>query len=124
MVATYVSFPGGIQSGKVKVLAVAAEKRLPNVPDIPTFAEAGLPDYEISQWWGIYGPPGIPAPILKKLNDAINVAMRDAEVRKRFEDIGAIPMSGSPEDHKAFLLREYKRWEEIIRTTGVVKSTP
>lgn len=121
MVATYVSFPGGIQSGKVKVLAVAADKRLPNVPDIPTFAEAGMPNFEISQWWGIYGPQGIPAPILKKLNDAVNAAMGDAEVRKRFEDIGAIPMSGSPEDHRAFLLKEYKRWDEVIRTTGVVK---
>lgn len=122
MVATYVSFPGGIQSGKVKVLAVAADKRLPNAPDIPTFAEAGLPGYEISQWWGIYGPKGIPAPVLKKLNEAINDVMRSDDVRKRFEDIGAIPTLGTPEDHRAFLLREYKRWEEIIRTKGVVKS--
>jgi tripartite-type tricarboxylate transporter receptor subunit TctC len=122
MVATYVSFPGGIQSGKVKILAVAADKRLPNVPDIPTFAEAGLPNFEVGQWWGFYGPQGIPAPILKKLNDAVNAALADAGVRKKFEDIGAIPVSGSPEDHKAFLLKEYKRWEEIIRSTGVVKS--
>ena len=124
MVATYVSFPGGIQSGKVRVLAVAADKRLPNVPDIPTFAEAGLANYEISQWWGIYGPSGLPPPILKRLNDAINQALRSEDVRKRFDDIGAIPMTGSPDDHKAFLLKEYKRWEEIIRTTGVVKSAP
>jgi tripartite-type tricarboxylate transporter receptor subunit TctC len=122
MVATYVSFPGGIQSGKVRVLAVANDKRLPNVPDIPTFAEAELQNFEISQWWGLYGPAGIPAPILKKLNDAVNAALNDRDVRKRFEDIGAIPMTGTPEDHKAFLLKEYKRWEEIIRTTGVVKS--
>lgn len=124
MVATYVSFPGGIQSGKVRILAVAADKRLPNAPDIPTFAEAGLANFEISQWWGLYGPKGIPAPILKKLNDAVNQTLRSEDVRKRFEDIGAITLTGSPEDHGAFLLNEYKRWDEIIRTTGVVKSTP
>lgn len=122
MVATYVSFPGGIQSGKVRVLAVAADKRLPNAPDIPTFAEAGIPNFEMGQWWGIYGPKGISAPILKKLNEALNAAMSDKDVRKRFEGIGAIPVSGTPEDHGAFLMKEYKRWEEIIRTTGVVKS--
>ena len=122
MVATYVTFPGGIQSGKVKVLAVAADKRLPNDPDIPTFAEAGIPNFEMGQWWGIYGPKGIPAPILKTLNEALNAALNDGDVRKRFQDIGAIPVTGTPEDHGAFLMKEYKRWEEIIRTTGVVKS--
>lgn len=122
MVATYVTFPGGIQSGKVKVLAVAADKRLPNVPDIPTFAEAGIPNFEMGQWWGIYGPKGIPAPILKKLNEALNAALNDGDVRKRFEAIGATPVTGTSEDHGAFLMKEYKRWEEILRTTGVVKS--
>lgn len=124
MVATYVTFPGGIQSGKVRVLAVASGERLPNVPDIPTFAEAGLPGLEVQQWWALYGPPGMPAPILRKLNEAVNAALRDNDVRKRFGEIGAIPLTGSPEDHTAYLLKEYKRWEEIIRTTGVVKSTP
>jgi len=118
MVATYVTFPGGIQSGKIRVLAVAAEKRLGNVPEIPTFAEAGLPNMEIAQWWGIYGPKGIPAPIVKKLNEAINQVLRTDDVRKRFDDIGVIPMTGSPEDHSAYLLKEFKRWEEIIRSTG------
>ena len=122
MVATYVTFPGGIQSGKVKVLAVAADKRLPNAPDIPTFAEAGIPNFEMGQWWGIYGPKGIPAPILKKLNEALNAALNDGDVRKRFEAIGATPVTGTSEDHGAFLMKEYKRWEEILRTTGVVKS--
>jgi tripartite-type tricarboxylate transporter receptor subunit TctC len=121
MVATYVTFPGGIESGKVRVLAVASGERLGNIPDIPTFAESGLPGLEVKQWWALYGPTGMPAAVVRKINESVNRILRTDDVRKRFDAIGVVPLGGTPEDHTAYLLTEYKRWEEIIRTTGTAK---
>lgn len=114
MVATYVTFPGGIQSGKVRVLAVADSKRLENAPDVPTFAEAGMPDFEVSQWWGLFGPAGIPEPIVKKLNEALNTILRSDDLKRRFAAIGVEARGGTPAELAAFVDAEYRKWGEVL----------
>jgi tripartite-type tricarboxylate transporter receptor subunit TctC len=116
VIATYVSFIAGVHAGKAKVLAVAAEKRLDVAPDVPTAREAGLKDFDVSQWWGLYGPAGIPEPIVKKLNIAMNKVLRNDDVKKRMSALVARPAGGSPGDLTAYLNKEYKKWGDVIRT--------
>jgi tripartite-type tricarboxylate transporter receptor subunit TctC len=114
MIATYVTFPAGIQSGKVRVLAVASAKRLQSAPDIPTFAEAGFPGLEVSQWWGLFGPVGLPDAIVQKLNRALNDVLRGEDLKRRFTAIGVEPLGGTPADLTAYLNTEYTKWGEVL----------
>jgi tripartite-type tricarboxylate transporter receptor subunit TctC len=114
LIATYVSFIAGVHAGKVKVLAVAASERLDVAPDVPTAEESGLSNFDVSQWWGLYGPKGIPKSIVEKLNTAMNQVLRNEEVKKRFSSFAARPGGGSPDDLTAYLNKEYKKWGDVI----------
>ncbi len=115
LIATYVNFVAGVHANKVKLLAVADSKRLDVAPDVPTAEEAGLSDFDVSQWWGLYGPMGVPASIVNKLNAAMNKVLHNDEVKKRLKDFGARPLGGSPDDLTAYLNNDYKKWSEVIR---------
>jgi tripartite-type tricarboxylate transporter receptor subunit TctC len=103
-----------IESGQVKALAITSAKRFPAVPNIPTMEEAGIKDMDVGTWYSITAPAGTPRPIVDKLNKAINQAMNEPELRKRFEDLGMAPMTGSPEFFKKFLADEIVRWRAIV----------
>lgn len=115
MVATYVSFIGGVDAGKAKVLAVASQYPLEAAPHIPTTKEAGLDGFEVGQWWGLYGPRGIPKSIVKTLNTAVNEALKSTQVQKQLSSLGARPLGGSPADLTTRLNEEYERWGKVIR---------
>jgi tripartite-type tricarboxylate transporter receptor subunit TctC len=115
LIATYVSFIAGVHAGKAKVLAVAASDRLDAAPNVPTVEEAGLSNFDVSQWWGLYGPAGVPKPIVEKINTAMNEVLRNEEVKKRFSAIAARTLGGSPDDLTAYLNKEYKKWGDVIR---------
>ena len=102
------------RGGQVRVLAICSKTRHPTLPDVPTSAEAGLPEFLSGSWFGIVAPKGTPKPIVDKLNGAIVAALKDPDVVKRLHDIGAEPDPQTPAEFKAFISAEVARWRDII----------
>jgi tripartite-type tricarboxylate transporter receptor subunit TctC len=110
---------GPLASGDARALAVTSTKRLPALPDVPTIAEAGVSGYESSGWLALLAPHGTPKPIIDKLNAALVAAISDATVRQRFTDLGAEPVSSTPEELAKFIVSEDAKWHDIIVKAGV-----
>ena len=108
-----------IKSGKLRALAVAHDKRLAPIPDVPTIAEQGYSGMEVSLWYGIFAPANTPRPIIAKLNAELVRAMALPDVRKRFADLAVEPAGGSPEQFGAFQQNEIKRWAQVIQQAGM-----
>jgi tripartite-type tricarboxylate transporter receptor subunit TctC len=111
-----------IKGGKVKALALTAPKRLDTLKDLPTAAEAGLPGFELSIWHGIYAPKGTPQPVVDRLVGALQSALADATVNKRFADLGAVTVARdrqTPAGLVNHLKAEIDKWGPIIRKAGV-----
>lgn len=108
-----------IQGGKLKPLAVTGSKRSALVPDIPTVAESGIPDFEANGWFGIYAPAGTPQNIVHKLEQAMSVALEDPEVINRVNALGGIVISNTGEKFKAFQEKERVRWKQIIQENNI-----
>ncbi len=108
-----------IKAGKVKGLAVTSLKRLESLPDIPTVAEAGFPDFEDYTWVGLFGPARLPAEIVERLNSSILQMVRQPDVRERLTAAGMEPLPGTPAEFTAYLGREVAKWRTIVKQTGV-----
>jgi tripartite-type tricarboxylate transporter receptor subunit TctC len=106
------------RSGKVRALAVSGPRRSPGFPDLPTIAETGVAGYEASTWTGIIAPAGLPAPVLAKLNAAVNEAIRSPIFADRFALIGDEPAGGTPAEFAETIRRDSARWAEVIRRSG------
>lgn len=103
-----------IQSGKVRAIAIADERRSPLMPDLPTVAEAGVPGYHVSSWHGFVAPAGTPEPILQKLNTQINAILATEEVKKIFREQGVVPTGGSSADFAAFITAQMGKWRQVV----------
>ena len=110
---------GLVKSGKLKVLGVVNEKRVAALPDVPTLAEAGVPNTEVFAFQGILAPAGLPAAITARLNGDLNKALLNPAVVKRMNDFGMEALPGTPEQFRAMARAESKRWGEIIKAAGV-----
>jgi tripartite-type tricarboxylate transporter receptor subunit TctC len=108
-----------IRSGKLRAIAVGTPKRIASLPDVPTVAELGHPDFETSQWYGVLVPAGTPREIVLKLNAEINKALRSSSVTQRYAADNAEVSIGSPEDFAAFIRREQARWEKVVKRSGL-----
>lgn len=108
-----------IQSGKLRALGVTTAKRSSTLPEVPTLAEAGVPGYEVSPWFAVFMPASTPKAIVGKLNKALLAAMKDPDVVKRFETIGAEPVGSTPDELAKHLARESERWTKLITERGI-----
>ncbi len=111
-----------IKSGKVKAYAVTSAKRVPSLPDIPTLQELGLKGFEVGIWHGLYAPKGTPKPVIDRLVGALQDALKDETVQKRFADLGATTMPVSQQNPAALqkhLKAEIDKWAPLIKKAGV-----
>src|SRR5262249_41903274 len=107
------------REGKVRALGVATPSRLPELPDVPTMIEGGVPDFVASSWTGIVAPAGTPRAIVDKLNAEINVGLRTPLMQERFKQLGAIASPGTPEDFAEFVAKEQPKWVNMVKLSGV-----
>ena len=115
---------GAIEAKKVKVFAVSTPKRLavPALKDVPTMQELGYKDFHVTIFHGLYAPKGTPPAVLKKINDALRVALKDPDFIKREEALGAVVVNDKriePAEHKKFVQSEIKKWTPLIKAAGV-----
>jgi len=107
-----------IAEGKLRGLAVTSAKRSSLLPDLPTIAESGIPDFEASLYYGLAAPAGTPRPIIDKLNKALRDALASDEVRKRLATDGAEPLPSTPEEYAAHIDQDETKWSKVVRESG------
>jgi tripartite-type tricarboxylate transporter receptor subunit TctC len=110
---------GQIKSAQVRPLAVASEKRLAALPDVPTAAEAGMKGYQSAAWFAFLAPRGTPRPVIERLNREAVGAVADPAVRARFAEFGAEPLGSSPEELSRHIAAEIAKWRDIITRGGI-----
>jgi tripartite-type tricarboxylate transporter receptor subunit TctC len=108
-----------IKAGKLRGLAVLARERSPLIPDVPTAAEAGLPDFDVTTWYGILAPAATPRPIVERLNSELKKMMQAPEVKERLAAMGTEPLSSTPEEFGAYIKREIAKWGDVVRKAGL-----
>jgi tripartite-type tricarboxylate transporter receptor subunit TctC len=110
-----------IKGGGIRALAVTTPARLDVLPDVPTTAEAGMPELQVAVWHGLYAPKGTPAAVIARLNQALLVALRDEKVVARFAQLGTAPEPAervTPAAHRAFWTAELAKWRPVLQAAG------
>jgi tripartite-type tricarboxylate transporter receptor subunit TctC len=107
-----------VRQGKLRALAVTSTERNPELPEVPTMAESGLPEVESLTYYGFFGPAGTPAEAVRRINAAVNESLKTPELRAAIHRIGFEPYGGSPEDFAKLLINEMKVWIPIVQKTG------
>jgi len=108
-----------IQSGKFRALAVTSGKRVDELPDVPTMAEAGVENMEVTAWFGLLAPAGTPQPVIDKLYQAAKASLETDEVKARFKALGGTAGGETPAEYAAFIDKERATWKEIVETAGI-----
>jgi len=117
---TVLAVLGQVQSGQLKAIAVTSKDRFPIVPNVPAAAESGLlPGYDVSTWYGFFGPRGIPPETVAKLNKALNEALKDEAVRERLIKAGVTVKGSTPQEFGAFMAAELARWNKVREAAGI-----
>ena len=112
---------------RIRALLVAQDDRAPAMPDIPTSKEAGVDQFLLQGWAAVFAPKGTPKPIVAKLSDALRAAVSDPAVRKRIEEVGALPATGdaaTPDYLSRMLKSDIERWSVVIKAVGVSEPAP
>jgi tripartite-type tricarboxylate transporter receptor subunit TctC len=107
------------QTGAVRLLAVSSEKRVPQLPDVPTFAESGFPGFKALTWNGLMAPAAVPKDIIDRIAAAVARAVKDAEFAKRLAAFGVDPLGNTPEEFAAMIAADISLWGEAIKMAGV-----
>lgn len=107
------------KTGRLTILGVTSGKRLAAFPDVPTFAESGVPALLFEHWWGVMAPAGVPRPIVDKLHAHIAKAVNAADVRERFAALAVEPRTNTPEQFRALLESDIKRWAKVVKDAGI-----
>ena len=109
---------GHVKAGRLRALAVTTPKRWPELPQVATLAEAGVPGFDATLWLSISGPAGVPPAIVKRLYEEIAKALKDAEVQASFRAVGLEPASMPPDELSRYMRAEYEKWGKVVRDTG------
>ncbi len=104
-----------VKAGKLRALAVTSKARSVVLPDVPSIAESGFPAYEVTQWFGILAPAGVPKTVVERINTAMNQALRQQEVRSRFLAASVEPVGGTPAALRAVIAQEVPKWTKLVR---------
>ena len=107
-----------VRSGNLRALAVTSSKRSPAIPDKPTLAEAGLPDFEASSWFALFAPKGTPPEITSRLNQEVRKALETPELQMRFADLGGEIQPMSPDELMAYVRTEHEKWAKVVKASG------
>jgi len=108
-----------VNSGRLKMLGIGSAKRNAAFPNVPTIAEAGVPGYDASNWWGILAPAGTPAPIIKRLHSEIAAILTSPDIRKRFESQGAEAVAMAPAEFGKFIKVETAKWSKVVKEAHI-----
>ena len=119
LIAAFPTIAGQMRAGRLRALAVTSPRRIQVAPEVPTVAEAALPGFEATQWWGAYGPIGLSAELVTKLNSDIGKVLVSAEVKQRLAADAAEPGGGTPQDLASYLKADYERWGKVVKDAGI-----
>ncbi len=119
MLDTAASAMPHVRSGKLRALALSAPKRSAELPDLPTFAEAGLGQYDTNAWYSMHAPSGTPPEIVRRLNGELVAILRDPEILARFKQLATEPVGNSPEAFAAFVRAELDKYARIIKSANI-----
>lgn len=105
-------------AGRLRALGVTSSKRAPGLPDIPTIAEQGLPDFEVVGWYGVISSPKLPKPLLTRLHTEIVKILNEPEMQKIIYNQGAVGVGNSPEEFRKFLYADMEKWKKVVKASG------
>ncbi|MFA5489128.1 MAG: tripartite tricarboxylate transporter substrate-binding protein, partial [Candidimonas sp.] len=108
-----------IKEGRLKAYAVTSTFRIDSLPDVPTMQEAGIPDYDATQWYIMAAPSGLPADRVQRLNAALNKIMKSDELKPALEASGSVSKTMTPEETTAFVQDDYKHWGELVQKANL-----
>jgi tripartite-type tricarboxylate transporter receptor subunit TctC len=107
-----------VKAGKLRALAVSSKERSPFIKDLPTVAEAGVPGFDVSVWFGVVAPAGTPKAVIAKLSAEINAILKLPEVRESFNNQGVETAGGTPTEFSAFISRQTTKWAQVVKDSG------
>jgi tripartite-type tricarboxylate transporter receptor subunit TctC len=119
MLDTAASAMPHVRSGKLRAIAISAPRRSPELPELPTFAEAGLPQYDTNAWYSMHAPAGTPPEIVRRLNAELVAILKDPEILARFKQLATDPVGNSPEEFAVFVRAELDKYARIIKAAGI-----
>jgi len=108
-----------IRAGKLTAFAVTSPQRLPQLPEVPTVAEAGLPGYDSTGWFGVVAPAGTPAAIVERLSAEINAALGDEQIKANMRNLGVEPAPSRPAAFEAYIRAETQKWARVIQQANI-----
>ncbi len=108
-----------IKAGRLRAMGVSSLKRVPQLPDLPTISEAGVPGYEFSAWFGMLAPAKVPVIVVQRMHDTLLKALRAPETTSQFEAQGAFAVGNSPKEFGDYLRREFESNGRIVKTAGL-----
>jgi tripartite-type tricarboxylate transporter receptor subunit TctC len=108
-----------IQAGKLRAIATGSDKRLPQLPNVPTLAEAGIQGGNVDMWYGVLAPKGTPAPVVARLNKEIGAILKQPEVATAFEAQGMVPASSTPAEFKELIAKDAQRWAAVVQRGNI-----
>jgi tripartite-type tricarboxylate transporter receptor subunit TctC len=108
-----------IKSGKLRAIAVTTNTRSAEFPDVPTMAQAGIPGFEITVWWGVFGPARIPPALATQISTAVNETLRTREIKTQFDALGITPAGSTPEQFRSVLQADIQKYGRIIKEAGI-----
>jgi tripartite-type tricarboxylate transporter receptor subunit TctC len=115
-----IGIAGHVADKRLRVLAVGSSKPMPDFPGVPTMDASGFPDFEqTAPWVGMLAPAGTPKAIVDQLNAALKKALAQPEIIKRMKDLGASPIGDTPDEFRAFLVKDSERWARVIKASGI-----